>query len=265
MQDHGIRDRTSNALGKRSIAVVVFSVLCIPAVRAQSGAPRQTVLDGVYSLAQATRGEASYTAICGGCHGDALEGVSAPELTGDRFIERWREAMLDLIYDFIRERMPPRRGADADPIPDSDYLDILTYIVKMNGYRTGPNELTADQIASVMLVGKDGRQPVPDGALVITVGCLSEARENVWILKNATEPARTRASTTSTTQELTSSSEQSLGTLTFRLTDLAAVPEFSPDDHRGHKIQAKGCLVRQPNAERISLSSMEMIGSTCEV
>ena len=114
-----------------------------------------------------------------------------------------------------------------------------------------------------MLVGKNGPQPVPDGALVITVGCLSQARDGAWILFSATEPARTRTSNTSTPAEMSASSQKRLGTLIFRLADLEAVPDFAPDSHKGHKMQAKGYLVRQPSAERISLSSMEMLDSTC--
>src|SRR5439155_7591300 len=132
--------------------------------------------------AQAMRGQAVYKAVCSGCHGNALEGMSAPALTGNRFIERWREGRLDGIYNFIRQRMPLGRAPDAKPIPDSDYLDILTYILKANGYRTGSSELTADLLGNVMFVGKDGPQPVPDGSLVITVGCLSQAPNGVWIL-----------------------------------------------------------------------------------
>ena len=248
---------------KPAVASFIFLLLSISAVQAQSQTPGKTVLDGVYSDAQATRGQAFYTAVCSGCHGDALEGISAPQLTGNRFLERWREGMLDAFYDFIRERMPLGREGNARSIPDSDYLDILTYILKVNGYRAGASELTPGLLESVMLVGKNGPQPVPDGSLVITVGCLSQARDDLWILSNATEPARTRTSASSTPAELKISSQKSLGTLTFRLADLEAVPDFAPDAHRGHKIQAKGYLVRQPNAERISLSSMEMLDSTC--
>jgi mono/diheme cytochrome c family protein len=106
----------NNILRKRTLAAIVFITLCIPSVQAKPQAPARTVLDGVYPDGQAMRGKVLYTSTCGGCHGDALEGVSAPELTGDRFIECWREAMLDVIYDFIRERMPPppRRGRRPD-------------------------------------------------------------------------------------------------------------------------------------------------------
>ena len=246
-----------------SVSCLTVLALCIPAVQAQAQTPAKTVLDGVFSEAQAKRGQAAYAMHCSVCHGDALEGVSAPELTGNHFLERWREDTLDTIYNFIKENMPLGRAPDAKRIPDSDYLDILTHILNVNGYRTGENDLTPDFLENVTLVGKNGPQPVPDGSLVITIGCLSQGRDGVWVLFNATEPARTRRSTASTRAELSSSSQKPLGTLLFRLADLEAVPDFAPDSHKGHKMQAKGYLVRQPNAERISLSSMELLDSAC--
>jgi hypothetical protein len=220
------------------------------------------VLDGVYSEPQAVRGRQLYTTTCAACHGNALEGISAPELTGKRFTERWREGMLDGIYGFIRQRMPFGRPANATPIPDKDYLDIVTYILQGNGYPAGTAELAPDTLSRIMFVGKDGPRPVPDGALVVTVGCMSRRDDGVWMLLHAVEPARTR-SEVSTPDEIKTSSEKSLGALTFRLAELDAVPDFNPEVHQGHKMQAKGYLVRQPNAERISLSSMLMLDATC--
>jgi mono/diheme cytochrome c family protein len=247
----------------RQLLCFILAITCTPVIRAQAQGPGKTVLDGVYSDTQAARGKAAYTAICSPCHGSTLEGVSAPQLTGNRFIERWREGMLDSLFSFLKERMPPNRGAGARPISDRDYLDILTYILSTNGYRTGESELTPDLAGTVMLVGMNGPQPVPDGSLVITVGCLSQTDDGRWVLSQATEPSRTRAATTSTPAELKTSSQKSPGALTFRLADLDAVPDFAPDTHKGHKLQAKGYLVRQPNAERINLSSMETLASTC--
>src|SRR5947208_1319583 len=111
---------------------LLFLVLWAPSIWAQSQTGAKTVLDGVYSEPQVTRGEASYASLCSACHGKKLEGVSAPELTGNRFIERWREGTLDGIYNFIRQRMPLGRPANAQPIPDRNYLDIVTYILKTN-------------------------------------------------------------------------------------------------------------------------------------
>jgi hypothetical protein len=226
-------------------------------------APPRTVLDGVYSEAQAARGHDFFTAACSSCHGAALEGISAPPLKDDRFIERWREGMLDSFYDFIRERMPFGKPAGAKPIPDAEYLDILTYILKVNGYRPGDSELTAGVLGNIMFVGMNGPKPVPDGSHVITVGCLSGTPDGAWVVSSATEPARAQQEEASRPAQLKSSFEKKLGTLTFRLADLEAVPDFSPSAHSGHKMQVKGFLVRQPNAERISLTSIEMLDAHC--
>ena len=231
----------------------------VSAAAGQSQGSEKTVLDGVYSNAQAERGHGFYTTHCGACHGNSLEGVSAPPLMGSRFIERWREGVLGPLYEFIRQRMPFGRPANAKPIPDGEYLDILTYILKVNGYRAGETELSRNLLGNVVLVGMNGRQPVPDGAHVVTVGCLIQFGDSGWALSNATEPARTPEENRATP----SSVKTELGTLRFRLADLEAVPDFSPSMHQGHKMQAKGFLTRQPNAERISLTAMEMLDPNC--
>lgn len=222
----------------------------------------KTVLDGVYSEAQAARGRALYTGLCATCHGNSLEGLSAPDLAGSRFVGRWREGTLDNLYNFIKQRMPLGRSANSAPIPDNDYLDIVTYILRFSEYPAGSTDLTPGLLEDVMFVGKNGPQAVPDGALVITVGCLSQTDSGVWVLNSATEPSRTRLEK-STPAEAKTSSQRNLGTLTFRLADLDAAPDFMPEAHKGHKSQAKGYLVRQPNAERINVSSLEMLASSC--
>src|SRR5262245_1821844 len=140
-------------MSKACRASLISLVLCLPTV-GWAQAPVKTILDGVYSDAQAARGQALYTVHCAACHGGALEGVSAPELLGNRFINRWRECALDGIYNFIRQRMPLGRSANAKPIPDSDYLDIVTYILKKNSYPAGPTELAPELLSSIMFVGK---------------------------------------------------------------------------------------------------------------
>jgi mono/diheme cytochrome c family protein len=256
----GPNTRSTEGAKTRFFVLSVLLVFHSPLYAAQAA---KTVLDGVYSETQAARGHDFYTSVCSSCHGVALEGVSAPQLTGNRFIERWREGTLDPLYEFIRQRMPFGRPANAKPIPDNEYLDILTYILKMNDYRAGESDLSPGALSNVMLVGLNGPRPVPDGSHVTTIGCLSPAGDGLWVLSHATEPARAPADKVSTPAELKGLSARKLGNLTFRLADMEAVPDFSPSAHNGHKMQAKGFLVRQPNAERISLTAMEMLDPSC--
>jgi len=244
------------------LRIVPFLVLLLAPALAHSQAPNRTVLDGVYSDPQASRGQNTYNSECAACHGVMLEGVSAPELSGNRFMDRWREGMLDGIYGFIRQRMPLGRTPNSNTISDKEYLDVVTFILKGNGFPAGAMELVPDALSNIRLVGKNGPQPVPDGALVITVGCLSQAADGRWLLARAVEPVRSR-SELSTPADVKASSMQALGNQVFRLAELDAVPDFKPEDHAGHKMQAKGYIVWQTNADRISLSSMVMLDSVC--
>jgi S-disulfanyl-L-cysteine oxidoreductase SoxD len=249
---------------KRTALCLISLALCTTALNAQTPSGNRTVLDGVYTEAQAERGRVAYTNGCGRCHGENLEGVAGPTLIGDRFIDRWREDTLDSIFNFMRTGMPPGRQSSAvNPASDGMYLDMVTYILKGNGYPAGATELTVPETSNVFLIHKDGPRPVPDGSLVMTVGCLSQAPTGQWILFNATEPTRNRNPNESSAAEMSTSKQKRPGALVFRLADLDAVPAFDPAAHKGHRLQAKGFIVRQPNAERINLSSLEVLDPTC--
>src|SRR5215471_14438735 len=59
--------------------------------------------DGVYTDAQAKRGEAAYGKTCAGCHGPDLAGAdTAPSLTGGEFNSGWGDLTLDDLFDRIK-------------------------------------------------------------------------------------------------------------------------------------------------------------------
>ena len=248
---------------------LVFAIVFLPAlilfrtldVNAQT--QRQTVLDGAYSTPQAMRGQAGYDAHCGSCHGGDLSGVSAPALKGEKFLERWREDSLDTLFEYIRTAMPRGRRSDSPVISETVYLDLYTYMLQQNDYPAGNAELTVPQLANVQLVGKDGPKPVPDGALVLVVGCFTQRPDGQWILVNATDPVRTKKPTETTPEELNASATKPAGNQIFLVQEMDAVPDFSPDAHKGQRMQTKGFLVRARNAERINLTSISAVSPTC--
>ena len=73
----------------------------------QNGSERWTVWDGIYTDAEAENGWSTYAAACSRCHGDVLEGRNGPALTGDHFLESWREDTLENLFAVIKT-MPPR-------------------------------------------------------------------------------------------------------------------------------------------------------------
>jgi S-disulfanyl-L-cysteine oxidoreductase SoxD len=97
--------------------------------------------DGVYTEAQARRGEAGYSKSCTGCHGPDLTGVdAAPSLTGGEFNAGWNDLTLDDLFDRIRTTMP---GDAPGSLSSEQCADILAFILAKDGFAAGPSELVA--------------------------------------------------------------------------------------------------------------------------
>ena len=104
---------------------------------------------------------------------------------------------------------------------------------------------------------------VPDrgtGALVDVVGCLMPVSGNTWVLTSASEPVRTRNPNDSTAEQLKEWGAKPLGTLTFGLMDADAHPV---DTLKGHRVEAKGFMIRASAGDRINLTALQSTGSKC--
>src|SRR5260221_14073171 len=66
----------------------------------------RSVTQGVYSAAQAVRGQQIYKAQCAECHGDAMEGTIGSPLVGDGFLSNWSARPLTNFVDKIQKTMP---------------------------------------------------------------------------------------------------------------------------------------------------------------
>jgi mono/diheme cytochrome c family protein len=118
-------------------AVVVMALIVV-GVRAQDAATR-TVWNGVYTDAQAERGEKVYAAQCASCHGAEMKaGAGAPSLAGPEFTFGWEKKPLGGLFDFIRANMPP---GQAGALKDQEYADILSAMLRRNGF---PASMTAE-------------------------------------------------------------------------------------------------------------------------
>jgi mono/diheme cytochrome c family protein len=125
-----------SALGLAAAALIFLAVVSI-SIEAQ--APR-TVQDGVFSNAQASRGQALYAQRCAGCHGPALEGAQAPPLTGGGFTTKFRAEPLSALFIQIRYAMPPKAEANAQ-LTSEQTADLVAHILKTNGFPAGKTDL----------------------------------------------------------------------------------------------------------------------------
>ena len=108
----------------------------------------RTVTEGVYSAAQAARGEEVYQAQCATCHGDPLEGSVGPPLAGDRFLPYWSaRPLLDLV-DKIHNTMPLQAPA---PLSRRESIDLTAYILQAGGFPGGQAELTEAALPGIAL------------------------------------------------------------------------------------------------------------------
>src|SRR5688572_33188202 len=100
-------------------AAFVFVLVTPPSLGAQ--APARTLQDGVFSDAQATRGQALYAQRCAGCHGaDLTGGPQAPPLEGAAFRFKWRQEPLSALFIKIRYTMPPNAPPNAPATAAAD-------------------------------------------------------------------------------------------------------------------------------------------------
>src|SRR5437763_269063 len=79
--------------------------LLIPLPPVGHASQSRSITDGVYSAAQAARGEQLYRTECAACHGDAMEGSSGPPLVGNSFLANWSARPVANVVDKIEKTM----------------------------------------------------------------------------------------------------------------------------------------------------------------
>jgi quinoprotein glucose dehydrogenase len=136
------------------IVTVTLAALAATAPTSRAGQGPQLLSAGVFTEAQAVRGESLYLDECGSCHGSTLRGVGefgGPGLLGERFLERWRGKTLGELFDRTRTTMPQD---SPGRLQAQEYADIIAFILKANDFPAGDQELT----------------PAPDRLNQITIG-----------------------------------------------------------------------------------------------
>jgi cytochrome c5 len=234
-------------------AVIGGVILAIASVAAQQG----TVLDGVFTAAQAERGAIVYNAQCGTCHDGA--DVDGPPLTGAPFIDRWREDTVGSLFDFIKTEMPQRTPGS---LSEAEYLAIVAHLLRENHYPAGAQELTAERVSRTLLVGPNGPQPLPSGALVGVVGCLTQNASREWVMTRASDAARVRVGDDISAAEATAAVAAAPGTQTFALQNVGDDGTAMPP--AGHRVLVKGALRERAGASRIHVTAAKSVVGTCE-
>jgi mono/diheme cytochrome c family protein len=142
------------------IAFAALTLLFTTAIAVEAQAPRRTVQDGVYTDAQAGRGQALYAQRCAGCHGPALEGAQAPALTGARFVARFSMEPLSALFIQIRYAMPPvppPRAAASTLLTNEQAADLVAHVLKSNGFPGGKTDFAGTDAVNSQIAWPAGR------------------------------------------------------------------------------------------------------------
>jgi mono/diheme cytochrome c family protein len=149
----------------RFFGVVCISVSAWLVAVAVAQTPR-TIAEGVYTDAQAARGQATYTAQCAACHGATLGGGLAPPLAGAGFLRAWDTRPLLELVDKIQKTMP---ATSPGTLSRAQAADLTAFILKTVAFKPGAAELPADdRLTAITFVAPPGAvaaAPGPPGNL----------------------------------------------------------------------------------------------------
>ena len=87
--------------------------------------------DGVFTEAQASRGEATFRRVCSACH-------DTGEFSGGRFRLTWVGQTAGDLFDTIATLMPE---GDPGSLTPAQYAGVVAYLLQVNGYPAGESDL----------------------------------------------------------------------------------------------------------------------------
>ena len=137
------------------LATLLIGASALSGLSAQEA--ERTVWDGVYTDEQATRGEQVYQDHCTFCHLDDLMGDAfATPLIDDAFTLRWDGGTLGDLMIVTQVTMP---ADQPNTLSSEQVADVIAFLLKMNEFPTGDDELPPDQEAleAIAVVAEGGQ------------------------------------------------------------------------------------------------------------
>lgn len=112
-------------------------------------AQEQSTWSGVYTGAQASRGETLYNSSCAVCHGDDLAGSEmGPGLAGSSFLNFWEGLSLGDLYQVMSVSMPQDNPGSLDT---AEYVDLIAYMLQESEMPAGDGELSEDALGGITI------------------------------------------------------------------------------------------------------------------
>ncbi|MDD2876834.1 MAG: cytochrome c [Acidiphilium sp.] len=132
-----LHPRPTAPIGTFALATALVAALAVASITvATAAAP-----PALYTTAQAAAGHADFETHCSMCHGKDLQGITGPTLVGPAFASESNNYTVSAIFDELSQQMPA--GAPGS-LTNTQYADIMAFILSKNGYPAGDSPLTYD-------------------------------------------------------------------------------------------------------------------------
>jgi len=121
-------------MSRHLLCCLVSCVVAVVTSSALQAGQARTARDGVYTGAQATRGQAIFKDKCAPCHGEMLEGLLGPPLAGDEFLKAWGNQPLAELVNKIQKTMPQ---SEPGTLTRPQAIDLVAHILQVGKFPAG--------------------------------------------------------------------------------------------------------------------------------
>jgi mono/diheme cytochrome c family protein len=146
----------------------------------------RSVSDGVYSAAQAIRGQGIYKAQCAECHGNALEGTVGSPLAGDSFLAEWSARPLSALVDKIQKTMP---FSAPGSLSRQQSADLAAYMLQVGKFPAGRAELTEAALAQTVFPATRRSEASSQGNLAELMRAIAFPNSNILFNLQVKDPS----------------------------------------------------------------------------
>jgi cytochrome c len=140
MNARHLRSRAA-AVGAACAVLVGLAAVTIAQDKDKDASAKRSVWDGVYTEAQANRGERQYGRACEQCHGANMAGdpvEEVPSLVLDSFMTEWNGRTVKDLFDTVKRSMPKDKPGS---LGTGAYVDVVAYLLQANKFPSGAREL----------------------------------------------------------------------------------------------------------------------------
>ena len=131
-----------------SIVTTLLALATLGILGQEAGAKtdKKSVQDGVYSAAQAERGEKVFEKACLECH-------PPEEFTGG-YMAGWAGRTAHDLVEAIRDTMPENNPGS---LKRQEFIDIVAYLFKINALPPGENKMDGKTVKQIQIEGPFGK------------------------------------------------------------------------------------------------------------